>query len=169
LAGHGTPPARDQALPPRLRRGLVTRQRLIERLGRGAESTLTLISAPAGFGKTTLLAAWLAAAPARERSTAWLSLDPDENDAASFWAHTGRDGSYCEDGPDLVTLAMNGWGDDIAALAARRSTATAVVVLEPRPAGVTAGPRFKSDRRKRSGGQHTDRDHRRPAGDLQVT
>ena len=60
---------------PRLRRGLVARPRLSERLSRGAESKLTLISAPAGFGKTTLLAEWLAAAPADERSVAWLSLD----------------------------------------------------------------------------------------------
>ena len=45
---------------PRLRRGLVARPRLIERMNRGAESKLTLISAPAGFGKTTLLTEWLA-------------------------------------------------------------------------------------------------------------
>ena len=51
---------------PRLRRGLVTRPRLSERLSRGGESKLTLVSAPAGFGKTTLLAEWLAATPARE-------------------------------------------------------------------------------------------------------
>ena len=49
---------------PRRRRGLVARPRLNERLRRAAESTLTLVSAPAGFGKTTLLAEWLAAAPA---------------------------------------------------------------------------------------------------------
>ena len=50
---------------PRLRRGLVARPRLSERLSRGAESKLTLVSAPAGFGKTTLLAEWLAATPGR--------------------------------------------------------------------------------------------------------
>ena len=71
---------------PRLRRGLVPRPRLIERLGRGAESTLTLISAPAGFGKTTLLVEWLAAAPG-ERSTAWLSLDHADNQPATFWTY----------------------------------------------------------------------------------
>jgi hypothetical protein len=48
---------------PRLRRGLVTRPRLSERLNRGGESKLTLVSTPAGFGKTTLLAEWLAATP----------------------------------------------------------------------------------------------------------
>ena len=46
---------------PRPRRGLVGRPRLLERLSRGAESKLTLVSAPAGFGKTTLLAEWLEA------------------------------------------------------------------------------------------------------------
>ena len=45
---------------PKLRRGLVARPRLLERLNRGVESRLTLVSAPAGFGKTTLLAEWLA-------------------------------------------------------------------------------------------------------------
>ncbi len=72
---------------PRLRRGLVSRPRLTERLSRGAESKLTLISAPAGFGKTTLLAEWVAATPAEERPTAWLSLDPSDKETASFWTY----------------------------------------------------------------------------------
>jgi LuxR family maltose regulon positive regulatory protein len=72
---------------PTLRRGLVARPRLSERLSHGAQSKLSLISAPAGFGKTTLLTEWLAAAPADERSTAWLSLDPSDNQAASFWPY----------------------------------------------------------------------------------
>ena len=72
---------------PRWRRGLVARPRLSERLSRGAESALTLVSAPAGFGKTTLLAEWLAAAPAGGRSVAWLSLDRRDNDPALFWTY----------------------------------------------------------------------------------
>ena len=72
---------------PRGRRGLVARPRLSERLSRGAESTLTLVSAPAGFGKTTLLAEWLAGAPAEGRSAAWLSLDQRDNDPALFWTY----------------------------------------------------------------------------------
>ena len=44
---------------PTRRRGLVARPRLGERLSRGAEATLTLVSAPAGFGKSTLLGEWL--------------------------------------------------------------------------------------------------------------
>ena len=75
---------------PRSRGGLVSRPRLGERLDRGAASKLVLVSAPAGFGKTTLLAEWLAAgpaAPADERLAAWLSLDRGDNDPASFWAY----------------------------------------------------------------------------------
>ncbi len=70
---------------PRLRRGLVARPRLSERLGRGAESKLTLVSAPAGFGKTTLLAEWLADAPAEGSVTSWLSLDEGDNHPVLFW------------------------------------------------------------------------------------
>ena len=72
---------------PRLRSGLVARPRLIERMSRGAEARLTLISAPAGFGKTTLLAEWLAAAAGGERSAAWLSLDQDDNEPGTFWSY----------------------------------------------------------------------------------
>jgi len=75
---------------PRSRRGLVPRRRLSERLDRGAESKLVLVSAPAGFGKTTLLTEWLAARPAAladERLAAWLSLDRGDNDPASFWTY----------------------------------------------------------------------------------
>jgi LuxR family maltose regulon positive regulatory protein len=72
---------------PRLRRGLVGRPRLIERLRRGTDSKLTLISAPAGFGKTTLLAEWMEATADDQRSTAWLSLDPSDSRAQSFWSY----------------------------------------------------------------------------------
>jgi LuxR family transcriptional regulator, maltose regulon positive regulatory protein len=72
---------------PKVRRSLVARPRLVERMSRGAESKLTLISAPAGFGKTTILTEWLAATAAAERSAAWLSLDQDDNQSAPFWTY----------------------------------------------------------------------------------
>lgn len=72
---------------PRRRRGLVARPRLSERLSPAAESALTLVSAPAGFGKTTLLAEWTAAATADGRSVAWLTLDQRDNDPALFWTY----------------------------------------------------------------------------------
>jgi LuxR family transcriptional regulator, maltose regulon positive regulatory protein len=72
---------------PRRRPGLVARPRLIDLLSRGAESTLTLVSAPAGFGKTSLLADWLAGAGADGRREAWLSLDQRDNDPVLFWTY----------------------------------------------------------------------------------
>jgi LuxR family maltose regulon positive regulatory protein len=59
----------------------VLRPRLIERLNKGLNSKLTLISAPAGFGKTTLVSQWLASCG---RPAAWLSLDEGENDPTRF-------------------------------------------------------------------------------------
>ena len=75
---------------PRPRRDLVPRPRLSQRLDRGTTLKLMLISAPAGFGKTTLLTEWLAAGPAGaadERLTAWLSLGQADNEPASFWTY----------------------------------------------------------------------------------
>jgi LuxR family maltose regulon positive regulatory protein len=65
--------------PPRPK--AVLRPRLVERLNEGLHLKLTLISAPAGFGKTTLLSEWVASC---ERATAWLSLDEGDNDLARF-------------------------------------------------------------------------------------
>src|SRR5918994_6882180 len=72
---------------PRRRRGLVARPRLIERLRLQPEPELILVSAPAGFGKTTLLAEWLAAVSAGGRRVAWLSLDTSDNDPVLFWTY----------------------------------------------------------------------------------
>ncbi len=69
---------------PRPRPHLVHRPYLIQRLQQGLERTLILLSAPAGFGKSTLLADWLAscAIPAT-----WLSLEPQDNDPARFLSY----------------------------------------------------------------------------------
>jgi len=72
---------------PRRRRGVVVRPRLSERMSLAGESVLTLVSAPAGFGKTTLLTEWLAAAAVDGTATAWLSLDQRDNDPAVFWTY----------------------------------------------------------------------------------
>ncbi len=69
--------------PPRP--DLVPRPRLLERLNAGLPQKLTLISAPAGFGKTTVVSAWIASAQdASSWSTAWLSLNEDDNDLTRF-------------------------------------------------------------------------------------
>jgi LuxR family maltose regulon positive regulatory protein len=72
---------------PNPRGRLVPRPRLSEQIQRAAEAKLTLVSAPAGFGKTTLLAAWLAADSRRQRCVAWLSLDETDNTPAEFWTY----------------------------------------------------------------------------------
>lgn len=72
-------------LLPRLRQQTVPRRRLEDLLRRGADGTLTLLSAPAGFGKTTLLGAWLAHRGGFP--IAWVSLDERDSDPSVFWTH----------------------------------------------------------------------------------
>ena len=88
---------------PSPRPGLVGRPGLRDRLDRGLGARLTLVSAPAGFGKTTLLVDWLSSvlSPSREPSrepshepshdgrprAAWLALDPGDNDPSRFWRY----------------------------------------------------------------------------------
>jgi LuxR family maltose regulon positive regulatory protein len=69
---------------PRPRPGLVPRPRLTQRLNEGVGRKLTLISAPAGFGKTTLLSEWI---PTSERCVCWVSLDENDNDPFRFWTY----------------------------------------------------------------------------------
>jgi LuxR family maltose regulon positive regulatory protein len=66
---------------PRPRAQLVPRSHLVERLQQGVAGALTLVSAPAGFGKTTLLAQWRASTRA---PVAWLSLEPEDNEPTRF-------------------------------------------------------------------------------------
>ncbi|MBU0491274.1 MAG: LuxR C-terminal-related transcriptional regulator [Chloroflexi bacterium] len=77
-------------IPP-VRPGLVARPRLIEQLNAGLHRMpgVTLISAPAGFGKTTLLSEWASGCGRLEPKVrvAWVSLDEGDNDPARFWAY----------------------------------------------------------------------------------
>ena len=66
------PPPRPKAVP---------RPQLVERLNEGMQHKLTLISAPAGFGETTLVSQWLVTC---RRPVAWLSLDEGDNDPIRF-------------------------------------------------------------------------------------
>ena len=68
---------------PTPRSDLVLRPRLIKQLNTGLSCKFTLISAPAGFGKSTLLSAWVQQAEPRPR-IAWLSLDEGDNDLTRF-------------------------------------------------------------------------------------
>ncbi len=72
---------------PARRPGAVARPRLNERLSGAARSSLTVLSAPAGFGKTTLLTEWLAAESAGGATVAWVSLDQRDNEPTVFWTY----------------------------------------------------------------------------------
>lgn len=74
---------------PRSRGEWIARPRLTEALRSGLAQKLTLVVAPAGFGKTTLLSAGLANA-APENAIAWVSLDPSDNEPTLFWAYVVR-------------------------------------------------------------------------------
>ena len=71
------------AIPP-VRSDLVARPRLVNQLQSGIQRPLMLIAAPAGFGKTTLLSAWLEHAP---MSAAWVSLESSDDDLICFWSY----------------------------------------------------------------------------------
>ena len=71
---------------PALRAGLVAREDLVRTLVGNPLARLTLVSAPAGSGKTTLVAQWHAS-PDEDRRFAWLSLDPEDSDPVHFMYH----------------------------------------------------------------------------------
>lgn len=73
--------------PSLARSKLVARPRLTARLGREAGRRLTLISAPAGFGKTTLLVEWSREQAGGGGAVAWLSLDEGDNDPTRFLSY----------------------------------------------------------------------------------
>jgi len=88
--GSGAAQALDQGMellssklsPPRLPHSFVKRERLLAALDEALATPLTLVSAPAGFGKTTLLATWANLRPMR---VAWLSLDELDTTPTRFW------------------------------------------------------------------------------------
>jgi LuxR family maltose regulon positive regulatory protein len=73
-------------IPP-IRSKLVSRSRLLARLNEGLDCKLSLVSAPAGFGKTTLLSEWVSRC---DRPVIWISLDESENDLNRFLAYLIR-------------------------------------------------------------------------------
>lgn len=73
-------------IPP-ARSGLIPRPRLNEKLNAGLNGRLTLVSAPAGFGKTTLVTEWLSQFAGHSSQIAWYSLDKDDNDLHRFFSY----------------------------------------------------------------------------------
>jgi LuxR family transcriptional regulator, maltose regulon positive regulatory protein len=90
---------------PGIRSGFVPRPRLLDRLTAGLAGALTLVCAPAGSGKTALLADWVHSS---QQPVAWLSLDSGDNDPARFWRYVAA----------ALDRYQAGLGSRLAALAA---------------------------------------------------
>ena len=78
------PLAEAKLAAPRLRAGMVQRPRVIQALDGGADAALTLVAAPAGYGKTTAVRAWCARSGT---ALAWVTLDAGDNDPTRFWTY----------------------------------------------------------------------------------
>src|SRR5499427_9265913 len=85
------------------RAGFVPRPRLLARLSQGIGSGLTVVSTPAGFGKTTMLGDW---ARRSRQPAAWLSLDAADNDPARFWRYVAAALGQVRPGTDAQVMAL---------------------------------------------------------------
>lgn len=83
--GPGAGLIRAKLAPHRLPRGSVSRPQLLEELRLGRDRALTLVCAPAGFGKTTLLTEWVDTDAAA--AFAWVTLDPGDVEPVRLWTH----------------------------------------------------------------------------------
>jgi LuxR family maltose regulon positive regulatory protein len=122
------------AVPP-ARADLIPRARLIAQLDHGLQGPLTVIAAPAGYGKSTLIVAWHAARSGDRPAVAWVSLDEGDSDPAVFWtavfaalerAEPGITGREMSAIPSLPSSSMT---DLLATLVNRLSTISRSVVL----------------------------------------
>ena len=107
------PVMETKLLLPRPRRDVVLRPRLADLLLRGAQGPVTLVSAPAGFGKTTMLASWFTTAPSApddDQLVAWVSLDERDHEATSFWTYVllALDRAVPGSGAGALTLLQSG-------------------------------------------------------------
>ena len=105
---------------PRVRDGWVDRRRLIDLFDRATRRPVTLVAAPAGYGKTTLAAQWLSSARGN-RSAAWVSLDAADNDPGRLWTHvvTALERAGCALPPDVDAFMAANSGDLIAGVLPR--------------------------------------------------
>jgi LuxR family transcriptional regulator, maltose regulon positive regulatory protein len=106
--------------PPQVRSEWVIRSRLIEELDRATQRPVTLIAAPAGYGKTTVVAQWLASA-SPPAAVAWVSLDTSDNDPTRLWTHiaTALDWAGCAVARDVPGFVAAGSHDMLTAVLPR--------------------------------------------------
>ncbi|GHO48533.1 LuxR family transcriptional regulator [Ktedonospora formicarum] len=91
--------------PPRLPAWCVSREHLLERLKTGGQDKLTLVLAPAGSGKTTLVRQWIEV-QGQDTQAAWLSLDPEDDDPIRFWHYVLTACEHFESKPGQEALTL---------------------------------------------------------------
>jgi LuxR family maltose regulon positive regulatory protein len=105
--GPGQPPLAEAKLaPPRPRPGMVDRPRIARALDAGKGAALTLVAAPAGYGKTTEVRAWGAS---RDAAVAWVTLDAGDNDPVRLWTYAAT--AIDRVRPDLARRVLRLLGD----------------------------------------------------------
>jgi LuxR family transcriptional regulator, maltose regulon positive regulatory protein len=117
--------------PPPARSEWMVRRRLLEELAGGGQRSVTLIAAPAGYGKTTVVTQWLASmwAPAK---LAWISLDSPDNEPARLWTHIAAalDRVGCSIARDIAGFIAAGRHDMMTAVLPRIIDAIAALPAE---------------------------------------
>ncbi|MCB0167556.1 MAG: tetratricopeptide repeat protein [Anaerolineae bacterium] len=103
------PPARPQLVP---------RPRLTRQLNQGLHRKLTLVAAPPGFGKTTLMSEWQASLSIDDCSMVWVSLDEQDNDPVRFWSYvvTALDAAVADLDENISPLLHTPQAPDIEAI-----------------------------------------------------
>ena len=103
--------------PPPPRPEWVRRDRLIEELDKASQRPVTLIAAPAGYGKSTAVAQWLSSM-SRPTNIAWVSLDTSDNDPVRLWTHiaTALDRVGCVIARDIAGFVASGSHDVLTAV-----------------------------------------------------
>ena len=111
---------------PRVREGWVDRHRLLDLFDQATRRPVTLVAAPAGYGKTTLTAQWLATARG-SRAAAWVSVDAADNDPGRLWTHVAAalERAGCALAPDVAGFMAANSGDLIAGMLPRMVNAMA--------------------------------------------
>ncbi len=118
---------------PRPRADLVPRPRLLARVDAGLRGPVTVLAAPASWGKTTVLSAWQAEAAASgsgTRPVAWVSLDAADNDPVRFWTYVLT----------ALNMVQPGIGDDALALLRAPQPPSIEAILTPLLNALAAAP-----------------------------
>jgi LuxR family transcriptional regulator, maltose regulon positive regulatory protein len=107
----------SKLLPPPIRPGLVSRLEVVDRLRASRQASVVAISAPSGYGKTSLLVDW---AEHERRPFAWVSIDETDNDPLVLLAHVAVALHRVEPAPDSVFAALGAPGASIPGTVGRR-------------------------------------------------